>query len=709
MAALRVAISQDLLTAFAAAPRAQQKKISAFISKFRNNPLASGINYETINDAANPQYRSVRIDQDYRGIVLKPERGDVYVFLWVAKHDDAYAWARRHKSAVNPDTGSLQVYEVVHDARTAGDEPDVAIGSAVPLLPYRPRELRRLGVPEDRVERVCALTSQQELDHLQGQLPVEAFEALSFLAAGVPLDEVMQEYAVPAGVKVDTGDVAAALQNPHSQRRFHVVGDDMELQQMLEAPLEQWRVFLHPSQRELVERRWNGPVRVLGGAGTGKTVVAMHRARWLARNALGEGERLLFTTFTRNLAGDIEANLRTICSVAEMKRIEVTSIDAWVHRFMKREKQPGRIVYPHQDAFEKCWQRGLALADPELGLPDSFYEEEWRRIVLPQRVCDRRDYFTASRIGRGTPLSRKQRARIWPVFEEVRLQLHQAGLLTVEDAMFQAQDLLNQGAVARPYRAAVVDEAQDLGPEAMKLIRALVPEAENDLMIVGDAHQRIYGRRSSLGSCGIDIRGRGRKLRVNYRTTEQVSRFATAVLEGIEVDDLDDGHDPIKGYRSLRKGQVPMLKGFDDARAESQWVSNEIGRLVAAGVPSQDICVVARTKTGFKQIRAVLDAEDAGTRIIDADTVDNPSLAGVRFANMHRVKGLEFKIVFLVGVCEGTVPLAAAIRTQDPIELRAKDLNERALLHVAATRAVQSLYVTWYGQPSSYLRVISRP
>ena len=710
MGKLQVAISQDFFNAFARIPRSQQKKVNNFVSQFRNDPQASGINYEKINDAANPQFRSVRIDQDYRGIVLKPEKGNVYLLLWVDKHDNAYGWARRHKCEINPETGILQLYEVVHGEAAANEaQAESSHDQQEPpkrLLDVRDRELLRLGVPRERLEKVKALMSVDALEAMQPQLPVEAFEALSFLADGVPLDEVMEEYGLAHGPSVDTEDMAAALQRAQTQRRFHVVDDELELQQMLEAPLEQWRVFLHPTQRRLVERDWNGPVRVLGGAGTGKTVVAMHRARWLVKHVLKPDERLLFTTFTRNLATDIEANLRKICSSEQMKQIEVTNIDAWVRRFLKREQQPASIVYPGKDEFERCWQRGMQLADGSLELPETFYREEWQRVILPQRVMNERGYFKASRIGRGVPLSRRQRATIWPVFEEVRFQLHQAGLMTSEDAVFQVLDMLEQGAVVRPYRAAIIDEAQDFGMEALKLVRGLVPEDKNDLMIVGDGHQRIYGRKASLSKCGINIRGRGRKLRINYRTTEQIRRFATAVLENVDVDDLDEGNDPVTGYRSLVDGQPPTLKGFADAQDEAAWVVEEIQRLIDEGIPTQDICVVGRTATQLKPAETALEQAAIEVRRISREAADNPGIPGVRLANMHRIKGLEFKVVFLVGIRDGVVPLQIAMSgTEDPVEKRARDLNERALLHVAGTRAVHSLFVTWHGEPSPLIAV----
>ena len=710
----QIALSQDFFEAFADIPRNKQKKINDFVSKFRNNPQSSGLNYEKINDAANDRFRSVRVDQDYRAIVMKPGKGNVYLLLWVDKHDEAYAWARRHKCEINPETGALQLYEVTHhgaasanEEAAAPDEENVQSQSE-PLLDLRERELLRLGVPNDRLEQVKAVTSQRDLDQMERLLPVEAFEALCFLVEGVPLDDVMAEYSVPDGQhEVDTTDIEAAMELATTQRRFHVVEDEAELQQMLEAPLEQWRVFLHPVQRQLVERHWNGPVRVLGGAGTGKTVVAMHRARWLAHNVLEKGEKLLFTTFTRNLAMDIESNLRKICSKEEMAAIEVTNINGLAHRILRQVGHPGQVVYPGSGQYSKCWDKALTQAPGELGLPDSFYEEEFEQVVLTQRVQSRQEYFKARRVGRGVALSRKQRAQIWPVFEEMRLQLHQHGLLTLQDGIYAVMDHLAERKGDIPqYRSVVVDETQDFGSEMLQLLRALVPKQKDDMMLVGDGHQRIYGRRASLGQCGINIRGRGKKLRVNYRTTEEIRRYATAVLEGIDVDDLDDDQDSLSGYRSLLMGQKPMLKGFSDSSEEAEWVCSEARKLTESGMPDRSICVVARTEKQLKGTQSALKAAGYDTYTVSRDSTENTQIPGIRLANMHRVKGLEFKAVFIVAVNQGVVPFQLAMdKTEDKVEKRAKDLNERALFHVACTRAVKELFVTWNGNASEYLDV----
>lgn len=549
---LKVAIGDGFLESFAQIPKAKQKKVMEFVAKFRHDPRGSGINYESISDSRDENFRSVRIDLEYRGIVLKPEKGNVYILLWVDKHDDAYQWARRHRCDINPTTGSLQLMEVAH-AQAQVEAVPIPFAPALrverPLFDVSDTILLRLGVPSLRLEWVKGLPNVSALEAGQALLPVEAFEALYLLATGIPLEDLIKEYGPATDQPVDTDDFVKALERDTTKRSFIVVENEMELLEMLEAPLEKWRVFLHPSQRRLVERDWNGPVRVLGGAGTGKTVVAMHRAKWLASNALAKGERILFTTFTSNLATDIEENLRKICPQDVLDRIEVRNLDAWVTSYLKSRKYTLRIVYPGGKGkdYDTCWDLAKATIPARVGLPDSFYVEEWERVVLPQAIHSQKDYLFTSRTGRGVSLTRKRRMEIWPVFEEMRIQLAQKHLTTIEDAVHDAMTELGKDAMSSGrYRTVVVDEGQDFGPEMLKLLRHLVKPQVNDLFIVGDGHQRIYRRKAVLSRCGIDVIGRSRKLKINYRTTEEIRTFATSVLEGVSVDDLDAGQDGTK-------------------------------------------------------------------------------------------------------------------------------------------------------------------
>ncbi len=721
----KVALGDGFLQAFAAIPRAQQKAVMNFVSKFRANPRAPGINYEVIRNARDANFRSVRIDQSYRGIVLSPEQGNVYILLWVDKHDDAYAWAERHRCQIHPTTGSLQLFEVEHERVAAIADASETVAQPIstatepsaiprkakldeqPLFNLDNATLLSLGVPQERLGLVQALTSEQALEKAEARLPVEAFEALYLLAAGTPLADVLHEYAAPTQKSVDTQDFEAALEHPATQRRFHVPEDEQELGRMLNAPLERWRVFLHPSQRQLVERDWNGPVRVLGGAGTGKTVVAMHRARWLvSQPSWPKGARLLFTTFTSNLALDIADNLRKICTPEQSQRIEVLNLDAWVSQFVKRNGYQSMIIYPggRDKQYEHCWTQALALVPGELGLPESFYHEEWQRVILTQQVRSRQEYFSASRIGRGVALNRRQRADIWPVFEEMREQLVRGGFVTAEDAVYYALELLNTGDDKRSYHAVVVDEGQDFAAEALKLLRALVPEQTNDMFIVGDAHQRIYQRKTSLSQCGVNIMGRGRKLKINYRTTELIRRYATALLEDVEIDDLDGGLDGTQNYRSLILGQAPILQNCADLASEGQWILQQIKQLQTEGVSLSEICIVARTNRLCSDYEQILQSQGLPTHTLSRQKVDDRAKEGVRFATMHRIKGLEFRCVMMAGINAGVVPLRVAMHaSQDVVEQRLTDLNERALFHVAATRAVRYLYISSHGVPSEYL------
>jgi hypothetical protein len=704
---LKIAIGDGFLESFAQIPKAKQKKVMEFVAKFRYNPMANGINYEKINDARDVNFRSVRIDQDYRGIVLKPAQGNVYILLWVDKHDDAYDWARSHRCDIHPQTGALQLVEILQ-----GNQPEIepvkietqaAQGNR--LFDLSDVTLLSLGVPSDDLARIQSLTNVEALEAIEKSLPIEAFEALYLLAAGTSLDEILTDYAAKKSTTVDTEDFAEALNQDASRRRFYVVADEMELLEMLEAPLEKWRVFLHPSQRRLIDRHWSGPVRVLGGAGTGKTVVAMHRAKWLAAQATETNERILFTTFTSNLAVDIQESLRKICTPQELRRIDVQHIDAWIVDFLKQQEYDFRIAYPNgkDSEYEKCWSLAEGLISPNLGLPTIFYREEWERVILPQFVRSRQAYLTTSRMGRGVPLTRKQRADIWPVFEEMRIQLTQRKLTTIEDAAFDIMSMLDSGANIKRYRSIVVDEGQDFGPEMLTLLRRLIPEGPDDLFIVGDGHQRIYQRKAVLGKCGINIRGRGKKLKINYRTTEEIRRFSTHVLEGIAIDDMDDAQDTLTDYRSLMHGDFPEIKHFNSINEEAKWIREKIEALIENGLLSQDICLVARTNHLVDEYGSQLQQLGIETRKLSRQQSDNRNLPGIRLATMHRVKGLEFKAVLMAGINEGVVPLKISIETQDPTEARLRDENERALFHVAATRAIKGLFISSHGIVSPYL------
>ena len=705
MIAPKMAMSADFLAAFAKLPSQQQRAVRGMIARFEHDSRGSGMNYERISNANDGNMRSLRIDGSYRAIVLKPEKGDIHMLLWADKHDDAYDWATRHVCSINEETGALQVYQPRHVAEQAVDEVTGAgerekQGHADDSIfgGLKQRELVRLGVPTEMVAEVLDIRAEEALDDLAPRLPSEAYDSLYLYMAGDTYEEIILEREA-SEMAVDTTDFEAALGRDDSRARFVVIENDLELEEMFNAPLERWRVFLHPSQRRLVERHWNGPVRVIGGAGTGKTVVAMHRARWLAKE-LEPGQRILFTTFTRNLAADIRNNLRAICSPEEMDRIEVTNLDQWVHGFLRGKRYRFRLSFGRD---REAWREALAKKPNEATFSNAFYRDEWEQVIQANGITAREEYLRVRRTGRGTRLNRATRATIWSVFEEYRAQLAERGIMEVADCYRAATALLEDDRTGANFACVIVDEAQDMIAPAWKLMRAMAPGGQDDLFIVGDAHQRIYSRHPVvLGHLGIEIRGRARKLRLNYRTTEETRRWAAGFLEARSIDDLDGGTDDNSRIRSAANGPEPRVEHFSDRDGQATWIIRYLTDLADRDEPLRGVCVVARTREERDAIAEELEDADLSVEVLEADSPDLTS-EGVRLATMHRVKGLEFDHMVIASVCKGIVPLPAAAYAVDWPERVAAETAERALLYVAATRAKKELAVLSFGERSPFL------
>ena len=700
-----VAIASDFLNSFSKIPKKQQSKVLAFVNKFRSNPSQMGINYEKIAKAKDPNLRSVRIDKAYRGIVLKPEKGNVFVLLWVDYHDDAYKWAENKTYRIHPETGSLQVIEI---EETEPSKKDQAIESEIiePSLFHgiKDKHLMRLGVPEEQLSLVRNLHNEDELDQIADKLPQEAYEALFFLIAGYSLEEVLEEFEWSAEKQpVDVNDFESALTKPDSKRRFYVVEDELELAAILNAPLEKWRVFLHPSQQKLVENSWNGPVRVLGGAGTGKTVAAIHRAKWLAQKVFNKkNDRILFTTFTRNLAADIQDNLGKICTKDTLRKIEVVNLDKWVSAFLKRKGYEFDIDYGKKT--NRFWKQAVDMAPAELQLDPISFREEWDRLIQPQEITTLEEYLKASRIGRGVRLNRKQRKMAWTVFEEYRTLLNENGLKERSDAIRDARLLLENKNNLLPYNAVIVDEAQDMGPQAFKLIRKMAPEGPSDLFIVGDAHQRIYQYKVVLGQCGINIKGRSRKLRINYRTTEETRSWAVSLLKGVSIDDLDGGADDQKGYKSLLHGVFPEVRSFQSLQDEVDFITEYLKKIEEDNGSINETCLVARTNNLLEQYKEALSEKGFKVYMIRRSEPEDRTASGFRMATMHRVKGLEFDRLIIAGVNDGIIPFKSSeAESSDSTVQREQEINERALLYVSATRAKKQVLVTFFGKACQFL------
>lgn len=705
MSQIKIAINTDYLDAFAALPANIRKKARDFVEKFRRDPTSSAINYEKIERAKDPKVRSVRIDQGYRAIVVAPPAGDVFMLVWVDKHDEAYRWAERRVFEVNS-RGAVEVYEATETPEVKSTQPAAAKPTGL-LAEHSDADLLLLGVPEPLLPSLRAVQTQTELEQLTGYLPSAAADAVLSLVAGFTLEQVLEELTrapeepeaqrLPEPtVAVDKDNFLAALEHPESQQNFHLVQSEEDLAEILNAPLERWRIFLHPTQRRLATQKFKGPARVLGGAGTGKTVVLLHRATHLARKVFtGPDDRILVVTYTRNLANDLRDHMARLCPEAQ-DRIEVSNLHRWAKDFLS--SQGVRLKPAGESLVERLWAGVMAVGG--LDLSQSFCRQEWEKVVQGNDCLTKDDYFATSRVGRGTRLSRATKAQLWQLFEDYRSCLNQEGCVEWADLVREARLLIEKSPNLVPYRAVLADETQDFRPADLKLLRALVPEGDNDIFVVGDGHQRIYGHKAALGKCGIQIRGRSRNLRINYRTTKKIRDFAVALLEGQSIDDLDGGQDSLKGYRSLREGTLPKVRLCKSALEELKLLQEELQQLVSQGLKPEEICIAARTNHQVDEYQRHLNERGLTTCVIEQDG-DKKLKAGFRIATMHRLKGLEFRAICLVGVQQGSIPA----EFDQPDEASRQDhlLSERCLLYVAATRARDLLLVSGHGEQSELL------
>ena len=486
-----------------------------------------------------------------------------------------------------------------------------------------------------------------------------------------------------------------------------------ELRLILAHPFTAWRTFLHPSQREIAYRpSYSGPAQVTGGPGTGKTVTVLHRAAFLAARAASgpagpgaaeasapgpDAAPILLTTFNGNLADALQAQLDLLIGDPAVRRqIQVRNVDRLAYSIVTEAR--GTPVIADERVLRARWAEAAAAFGLEL--TPAFLKNEWEEVILAQDLRSEHAYLTCLRTGRGRPLTKAQRSRIWQAAQQVMAELATARRTTHLQLANEATHLLREAGVPR-YRHILVDEAQDLHSAQWRLLRAAVAKGPDDLFIAGDPHQRIYSSRASLASLRISVRGRSRKLSLNYRTTQEILAWAMPLLGSDPVTGLDGEADSLLGYRSPMHGQRPQIRLAATRGEEFGFLSERIRSWLAAGFEPGAIGVTARSAALVREARAALKADGLDTTSISV----RGGAAGVRAGTMHAMKGLEFQAVAVIGVEEGAVPDPAAITADDEDPLaHAQDLQrERCVLFVACTRARDHLYVSATGKLSRFL------
>ncbi|WP_277679358.1 UvrD-helicase domain-containing protein [Gracilibacillus dipsosauri] len=712
----KIAIGAEFLKAMSNIPKSEQKRVREFTEKFRKDPTQSSINYEPIHDVKDKKVRTVRIGLSYRAVVLHPPKGDVYILVWVDHHDEAMRWAKNKVFEINSETGGLQIIdtEIIEKEQLKNEVADEVEESNKEenqkyLLfdEFTDKQLQKIGVPRLLLPSIRKLENEEELEQIREHLPDEAYEGLLSLAAGFSFKETLDELGrEPDNEEIDPDDFEKALENPDTKRRFATVTSNEDLLDMLNAPLEKWRVFLHPTQEKIVKNKNRGPVRVLGGAGTGKTVAAMHRAKFLVEEVFtNTSDSIIFLTFTANLAKVINNQLDSIVPESSRKRIVVTTVHSLANRILKRYDENFQTVSSREvrEQVKHAWE--IAVSTEELGFDESFYREEWEDVVQRNGISSEKEYLRAKRIGRGTRISRLQRKQIWKVFEDYRSYLNRHNIKEWVDVVREARMVVERNDVVLPYKAAIIDEAQDLHQEDYKLIRTIIPEGPNDLFIVGDTHQRIYKNKVVLSHSGINVRGgRSKRLKVNYRTTEQIRKWAVSIIEGLPYDDLDEGLDDQKGYKSLLQGLDPEIRSFSTLEEELSFIKDFVQNAIMNQVELSNLCLVTRSNKLIEDVYAPFFKKEGIASVI-LNPNDTNQGEGIRLATMHRVKGLEFSHMIIASVNAGIMPPKnVLVKAADEVSRIDIIQREKSLLYVAATRARDYLVVTSYGEKSELLQ-----
>jgi superfamily I DNA/RNA helicase len=467
-----------------------------------------------------------------------------------------------------------------------------------------------------------------------------------------------------------------------------------ELAAVLAHPFAAWRVFLHPTQRRIAYRpSYAGPTLVTGGAGTGKTVTALHRTVELARRAR-PGEKILLTTYTRNLAEALDRQLTLLTEDTVVRgRIDVLNVDRLAYKVATETLGPRPMIAAKQ-TLDALWEKA---ATPVFSA--TFLQHEWEQVILAQSLREPAEYVAARRHGRGSPLRAEQRLTVWEAIRSVTDTLRRQDEYTFLQLAGLTAAVLAERPL-RPYRHVIVDEGQDLHPAHWRLLRAAVAEGPDDLFIVADPHQRIYDNRVSLSSLGVGIRGRSRRLTVNYRTTHEILTWSVRLLTGLTATGLDDRTDTLAGYRSPMHGSRPVVRACTDQVAENAALVAQVREWLDGGVEPHAIGIAARSKSRAKAAQEAL----AGAAIPTSSTNASKTNA-VRVGSMHSLKGLEFRCLAAVGVSADAVPAPSAVtkRAVDPLTHDLDMQRERCLLFVACTRARDSLYLSHVGAPSPFV------
>ena len=699
-------MSDKLFDILISLPKDVQKAFVEFKDKFSENSKTKGIHLEPVKGAKDKSIRSARINQDYR-VILSAGANDVFTALYLDHHEAAYNWAEGRKCIWDEVSQSFQIVSVQDSQETvAASYANPTVASESPAntdyLTKAPtkdnvtdEQLKILGIPEESIAQVRSLLTWTDLDAIEKCLPQDAYERLFEFCDGGNIELMTNE--VREGCAAEGDDKLLSSNN----RRHFIEITDTDLQSIFDQGLEKWQLFLHPSQRKVVESEYKGTMKVSGSAGTGKTVAALHRLKHLCAKP---NAKVLFTTFTNALSDNLQ-NL--VLKMGIENRYTLTNIDKLLGS-LASEYNLGKVDY---NGALRIWESVVESEATEF--EPTFLKAEYEDVILYNNNETVEAYLKQARIGRCRSLTRKQRMEVWRLAEKYRKfrkeKIDDGKIAWDRYEMFNIlTKYLNENNI-HPFTNVIADEIQDFSNPELRFLRALVAEGANDLFLVGDPYQKVYSaKKLNFGAAGINIRGsKSRKLKVNYRTTEEIKRRAVAVVKGVRFDDFDGGEENLVGYVSLMHGSNPVYEMAENPEAENKKVLDWIAGLQSDGNVPSDICIAASNNNALRRFKDVLHKQNIA--YFDRTGKKNEGDPnGICLCTFHSIKGLEFKSVILVGVNEQNIPSkvtnAYPFTEKDAVQQKDYLLEMRSLLYVAITRAREATYMTGTGEMCGLLK-----
>ncbi|QVJ81234.1 UvrD/REP helicase N-terminal domain-containing protein [Prevotella sp. khp1] len=695
---MRLFLSETFFDAVFKLPKKTQDKVVTFQKKFRENPASPGIHLEPIAQFKNSTMRTARIDDNYR-VIIGVLGGNTYSLLYVADHEEAYRWGMSKRFVWNEHTQACQLISIEEkeDDYTSSSQPVIenTFFTGVPE-----EKLLKIGIPQDAIGRVMSIKSLDDLDALEPILPIDAYENIFNIMDGTNIDDVISN--IEEGQAHENED---KLLSDNNKRRFIEITDDDELQRIIDQGMDKWQIFLHPSQRKLVDAEYKGTMKVSGGAGTGKTIAAIHRLKYLCQKA---DAKVLFTTYTKTLRVNLADSIKKLgvpSNKYTLNNIDRVLLD--VAQAYKIKDGYNVLDYSGDEESLKLWREVLETEITEFN--EQFLYDEYIDVIVYYGNNDVKEYMMQPRVGRNKALNRKQRIEIWKLVEKYVALKQERKVVDRLELFNETTNYLNENNI-HPYTNVIADEFQDFSNPELKFLRALVAEGENDLFLVGDPIQRIYtGRKMNFGAAGINVRGiRSKKLKINYRTTEPIKRVAVGVIKGVDYDDLDGGKESTKGYVSLiHDGIAPQYKIVSDANSEVEQVIEWLNECIDNGIKPSEICIAAPSMQLLKGVQTRLHRDGKEYRVLKGDQKQG-STNGVDLCTFHSLKGLEYRVIILTDVNERNLPSKATegypFSGMDNVAKKEYLSAKRSLLYVAITRARQLVYMVGFGEPTDLLK-----